>query len=53
MLKVQQKSASAKLLWPSKKGSTGVNTMKAGEERDIKNVDDGFRLVDEAHDVIL
>jgi len=47
---VQRKSAAAKALWGSKKGRTGINTMKEGNFEMINNVDDGFRLVDFAHD---
>jgi len=47
---VQKKSLAAKALWASKKGKTGFDTMKEGNERIIKDVEDGFRLVDEAHD---
>jgi len=47
---VQKKSNAAKLLWPTKKGRTGFNTFKEGIMKDIDTVEDGFRLVDEAHD---
>jgi len=47
---VQRKSAAAKALWGSKKGRTGINTMKEGNFEIINTVDDGFRLVDFAHD---
>lgn len=47
---VQKKANAAKALWPSKKGRTGINTLKEGIFKDIDTVEDGFRLVDEAHD---
>jgi len=47
---VQRKSAAAQALWNTKKGKTGIDTMTEGEIRDIDSVEDGFRLVEEAHD---
>jgi len=47
---IQKKSGAAKLLWKSKSGRTGFDTMNEGEVREINTVADGFRLVDEAHD---
>lgn len=47
---VQKKANAAKVLWATKKGRTGYNTFKEGILKDIDTVEDGFRLVDEAHD---
>lgn len=47
---VQRKSASAQTLWPQKAGRTGFDTMNEGEIRAVDTIEDGFRLVDEAHD---
>jgi len=47
---VQKKANAAKALWSTKKGRTGFNTLKEGIFKDIDTVEDGFRLVDEAHD---
>merc|ERR1712066_66318 len=40
----------AKALWKTRVGKTGFDTMNQGERRKVNTSDDGFRLVDEAHD---
>ena len=47
---MQRKSAAAKALWATKKGTTGIDTMKYGVEKPIETVEDGFRFVEMAHD---
>jgi len=47
---VQKKSKASQSIWKTKAGRTGINTMDEGEIKNIETVDDGFRLVDEAHD---
>jgi len=47
---VQKKAAAARSLWDDKFGKTIVDTMNAGGIKDVETVEDGFRLVDEAHD---
>jgi len=47
---VQKKSMAAKALWASKVGGTGTDTMNEGYTRNVENLDDAFKLVEEAHD---